>query len=101
MIIIPPFFYLFNDNNSNFSQPIFNPKLFLKVFAITSISLSLLATNIYTGYETSHKIKDMPTIERKVGEAKRLKNDIKEEWYFSPFLLGEYFTASHYLKKNQ
>jgi len=99
IIVPPPFNPLFNNyNNQTSLTPLFNPKLFMKVFGITTISLSLLLTNGYIAHETSHKIKDIPTIERKIEEANRLKKDIKENWYFSPFLLGEYLTAKHYLK---
>ncbi len=104
IIIPPPFNPLFNSyhrDDSNFPEFPFDPKLFLKVFGTTVIGFSLLFTNIYGAHETSHKIKDMPTIERKVDEANRLKKDIKNHWYFSPFLVGEYFSANHYLKHNQ
>lgn len=99
MIVPPPFVYLFNTEKN--TKPFFNPEVVFKTFIISSLSLSLILTNGYVAHETSQKIKNMLTIERKIEEANRLKEDFKDNWYFAPFTLGEYFVAERYLKDYQ
>jgi len=98
IIVFPPFYNLFNHYEN--PKPFFDPELFFKVFCSTFIISSFLLTNGYVGYETNQKIKEKPTLEKRIDKAKELKEDFKKEsWVFKPLLFGEYLTANHYLKK--